>query len=669
MRSAGQPISERVMLKRDSFFAVSAPDGSMRPGEFSGDGLWSGDTRLLSHLRLLVDGVEPRPVAVEAAGVWASFELEADRVNVTRLRFVDGGLHEKITVSNPGAGNVDPVIELEVASDFAAILGIRGVVSELRSPASVPPAKTVEGVRFARDGGTEYASRVKCMPEGLKHQLRLGPGESFTWQVDVVPEANAGAISFESRLQAVNDEYPRWKAECMSIHTDNTDLNRVLDKAISDLRMLCNSYETGIYPTAGLPWYVVPFGRDALISCILLLHVNPEIGRGVLRYQARHQGTRVDPDNEEEPGKILHEVRMGEAVERGLWPHILYGTADATALFLCALTEAETWTNDSELLRELAPAAEAALEWCRKYGDSDGDGYIEYRGGRARNQGWKDSDTSLTNTDGTEAALPAALCEVQAYLYRGLIGMSRTRPALKQKAAELRRRFNHDFWMHDERYFAQALDGSKHQVQAITSNPGHCLWMGIVDRSRAAHVAARLVSPELFSGWGIRTLSERAINYDPGSYHNGSVWPFDTALAVAGLRQYGFAAEAERIARALLEASSEFALRRPPELFCGDVREPGKPPREFGNTCTPQLWSSAAMFTCVSSILGLEADLPHRTLRVAPVKTPLWNRIEISGLHFLGQRIDFAVDSGEVTVGRLPAGIRVEAGPPHTGTE
>jgi len=218
-------------------------------------------------------------------------------------------------------------------------------------------------------------------------------------------------------------------------------------------------------------------------------------------------------------------------------------------------------------------------------------------------------------------------------------------------------RFNRDFWMAKEKFLAQALDGSKHRVLAITSNPGHCLWMRIVDKPKAAHVAARLVSPELFSGWGIRTLSERAINYDPSSYHNGSVWPFDTALAVAGLRQYGFATEAEEVARALLEASGEFALSRPPELFCGDVREAGKPPREYWNTCTPQLWSAAAMFTCVSSILGLEADPPHRTLRVAPVKTPLWNRVEVSGLHFLGHRIDFAVEGTAVKVGRLPAGV------------
>ncbi len=237
--------------------------------------------------------------------------------------------------------------------------------------------------------------------------------------------------------------------------------------------------------------------------------------------------------------------------------------------------------------------------------------------------------------------------------------MSRRRPALKEQAAGLKWRFNRDFWMAKERYFAQALDGTKRQVKAITSNPGHCLWMRVVDRPKAAQLAERLASPELFSGWGVRTLSDRAVNYDPCSYHNGSVWPFDTALAVAGLRQYGYAEHAERLARSLVEAAISFPMRRPPELFCGDVRQPGSPPREYWNTCTPQLWSAAAMFTCVSSILGLEADPRRKVLSVSPVRTALWNRIEVTGLHFAGRRVDFAVDGTEVHVGSLPAGVQI----------
>ena len=659
MISAGQLISERVMLKNDRFFAVSSRDGSMSPGEFVGDGLWDGDTRILSELRLLVNGVAPRATGCQADDASATFELEADHLLITRVRFVDGGLHERITVTNRGAGYADAVLEIEAAADFAAMLGIRGAVPQLASPDNAPPAKTVDGVRFARGDSDSLRTRVIAFPEGLKHQIRLAPGDEFMLRLDIVRDDGAPVVDFVAGLDALRETYPRWAADCMSVKTDNPAVNAVLEQAIADIRMLCNRYETGIYTTGGLPWFAVPFGRDSLISSILLLHVNPEIARGVLRYQARYQGKRVDATSQEEPGKILHEVRGGEAVESGLWPRILYTTVDATALFLCALTETEHWTRDEAFVEELLPAAEAALGWCTDIGDVDGDGYVEDRGVRYRNAGWKDSVDSLTNVDGSEVERPVALCEVQAYLHRGLVGMSMRRPELRARAEELKRRFNSDFWMSREKYFAQALDAAKKQVRAISSNPGHCLWMRIVDKPKAADVARRLVARDLFSGWGVRTLSERAVNYDACSYHNGSVWPFDSALAVAGLRQYGYAVEAERIARALLQAAIEFPMHRPPELFCGDTRAPGEPPREYWNTCTPQLWSAAAMFTCLSSILGLEADPRRRHLSIEPIPTALWNRIEVTGMHFAGRRIDFWVEGTQVKVGDLPAGITV----------
>jgi glycogen debranching enzyme len=654
--SAGRLISERVMLKRDRFFAVSSRDGSMNPGEFLGDGVWDGDTRILSTLRVLLNGIETRPVGFATDDSSATFESEGGGLHLTRVRFVESGLHERITLANHGATLVDAVLEIEVGADFAAMLGIRGAVPQLANPTPVLPTKTVDGVRFSVDG---RASRVIAFPEGLKHQVRLLPNDEFSLRLDVAVDDGRPVVDFVTGLEEAKAVFPSWAEECMSVHTDNAALNELLERAIADVRMLCNRYPTGIFPTSGLPWYAVPFGRDTLISSILLLHVNPQIARGVLKFLAAHQGTKVDEGTEEQPGKILHEVRDGEVVERGLWPHILYGTVDATPLFLCALTETEDWTHDHGFADELWAHAEAALEWCMRYGDSDGDGYLEYLGGWARNQGWKDSDDSLTNTDGTGATRPAALCEVQAYLHRGLVGMSRRNPALRAYAAELKRRFNHDFWMPDERFVAQALDGSKHQVRAVTSNPGHCLWMRILEKTRAAQVARRLVAPDLFSGWGVRTLSDRAVNYDPCSYHNGSVWPFDTALAVAGLRQYGYAVEAERVARALIEASIEFPLRRPPELFCGETRSPAEPPKEYWNTCTPQLWSAAAMFTCVSEILGLEANPRRKSLRVAPIETALWKRIEVNGLHFAGQRVDFVVEGTTVKAGRLPNGVRL----------
>ena len=435
---------------------------------------------------------------------------------------------------------------------------------------------------------------------------------------------------------------------------------RLLDQSRGDLRMLCDRYPTGMYPTAGTPWFAVPFGRDGLITSLQLLSTNPEVARGVLRYLAAHQGKRVDPQSEEEPGKILHEVRTGEVVERGLWPNILYGTIDATPLFPCVLSETVDWTGDNEIFEELWPAAEAAIAWCDKYGDRDGDGYIEYPGGRARNQGWKDSDDSISHLDGSPAPHPIALCEVQGYLYRGMLGMARKRRHLKARAADLRRRFDRDFWMAREGYVAYALDGAKRPVEAIASNPGHCLWAGIVEPSRAAAVAARLVSPELFSGWGVRTLSTRASEYDPCSYHNGSVWPHDSALAAAGLMRSGFPAEAERIARAVLEAGMALPDRRLPELWCGNDRESDSPPVNYRNSCSPQAWAAGSAFQLVAALLGLEADARHARLRIAPVETALWQRMEVNGLHFAGHRIDFSVEGTRVKVGHVPRGIKVD---------
>ena len=650
-----------MIVKHDRFFAVSARDGSMRAPADIGDGVWFADTRILSEFRLLIAGKEPEPVDVQTGDGYAVFELAARGLRVTRTRYMDGGLRERITIANDGQVTVEQEVELVVAADFAAMLAVRGNVSEMPPPVPAPATETADGLYITRRDWPGQSSLVMVRPAGFKRRTRLGPGKELTIFVDVVPGAIGATVTdFDEGLVRTKAAYTRWYADSASVRTDNPAVNELLERSLSDLRMLCDRYPTGLYPTGGLPWYAVPFGRDQLITSMLMLPVNPEIARGVLRYLAARQGRRTDPGSEEQPGRILHEVRTGEVVDRGLWPHHLYGTIDATALFLCALAETVDWTGDDSILDELWSNAEAALEWCAKHGDMDEDGYIEYFGARARNQGWKDSDGSLTNVDGTDPERPVALCEVQAYLYRGLLGMSRKRPELKERADELQRRFNRDFWMADERYVAQALDGSKRRVEAISSNPGHCLWAGILPSDRAAGVADRLVSPELFNGWGIRTLSTRAINYDPASYHNGSVWPFDTALAAAGLRQSGFRTQAEIVARALMEGGIAMPLRRLPELWCGDEREPGRPPVDYPGTCTPQAWSAASGYLLVSTLLGLEADATHGRLRIAPIETPLWRHVEVTGLQFAGHRIDFSVDGTTVKVGAVPQGIKVE---------
>jgi glycogen debranching enzyme len=652
-------FADRVILKQDRFFVVSAKDGSIDAANQPGDGLWFGDTRILSSYRLLVAGADPSLRSHESKDSHASFEQEARGLNINRSRFIERGLRERITLTNPGSRHVETEIALVFTADFAAMFAVRGMVRDLPAPTSTAVKVTDDGLLLTRENPSN-AVRVTVQPPGLRHRVSLEPGEIFSLQIDVAPEPNSSAIEFDSGLARIEDVYRRWDADSISIRTDNPALNELLEQSLSDLRMLCDLYPTGIYPTGGLPWFAVPFGRDPLITSMQMLPANPEIARGVLRYQAANQGRRIDEDSEEQPGKILHEVRDGEVVDRGFWPHILFGTIDATALFICALFETVDWTGDAALLDELWPAAEAALEWCERYGDSDADGYIEYRGARARNQGWKDSDDSLTNADGSDVSRPAALCEVQAYLYRALLGMGRRRPELKERAAALRERFDRDFWMPEANYVAQALDGSKHRVEAITSNPGHCLWAGILPHARAAQVAARLISPEMFSGWGVRTLSANAINYDRRSYHNGSVWPFDSALAAAGLRKSGFPVESELIARAVLEAGMAFPLGRLPELYCGDAREPGRPPAIYWNSCTPQAWSAGCTYLLIATLLGLEADASIGRLRIAPLKTPLWGRMEVSGLHFAGHRLDFEVLGERVKAGNVPGGIRLE---------
>jgi len=607
-----------------------------------GHGLWLGDTRVLSEFRLLVDGRDPQPIALHGEAGYLVFELAAGDLHVLRERYVDRGLHERVTVTNRGSSGVHGDLALEFGSDFAAMLAVRGIVRDL------PPS----GAK---------SPDIVTRPAGRRHELELSPGERFVVVIDV-PTANATAVDFDAGLAHIRDSYRSWARECTVFETDNPLLNELLSQSRDDMRMLLDYYPTGIYPTGGMPWFAVPFGRDALITSSFALAMNPEVARGALRFQAAHQGRRVDPATDEEPGKILHEVRDGDVVERGLWPHILYGTVDATPLFLCVLAETMAWTGDTALFEELWPAAEAALAWCDTYGDKDGDGYLEYGvGAEARNQGWKDSNDSLTNVDGSDVMRPAALCEVQGYLYRGLLGMALKRPELKARAAGLRARFNRDFWIARERFVAQALDGSRRRVEPVTSNPGHCLWAGILPASHARAVAKRLVAPDLFSGWGIRTLSTDAITYYPRSYHNGSVWPHDNAIAAAGLRASGFAAEAELVARATLEAGMAFTDRRLPELFSGAQRVAARAPEDYEASCRPQNWGAASAFQMINALLGLEADASQGRLRIAPVKTVLWNRLEVTGLHFAGRRLDFSVEGESVKLGSVPRGIKVEA--------
>jgi glycogen debranching enzyme len=409
---------------------------------------------------------------------------------------------------------------------------------------------------------------------------------------------------------------------------------------------------------------VTVFGRDALVASHQLLLVNKRPARDALELLAAKQGTQVDDWRDEQPGKILHEIRRGELARAGIIPHTPYfGSVDATPLFVLLYAMHLRWTGDVAFAEKLLPAAEAALEWIDRYGDLDGDGFVEYlcRAPRGiRNQGWKDSHDSVVHADGRPAEPPIALAEVQAYVYLAKLRMADVYRALGRivdarrlvdEAAALKLRYNDAFWIEDEQYFAEALDADKRQVRTVTSNPGHGLYCGIVDDDKAVPLAKRLLSPDMFSGWGIRTMSKAAAAYNPMSYHNGSVWPHDNALIAAGLKRYGFARSTNRVATALFDAAVQADYLRLPELFCGFTRRTPNRPVSYPIACSPQAWAAGSPYLMLQAILGISARAHENLLTVNLPHLPTWlNTVEVRNLTVGTSRISIVFRrEGEIT--------------------
>ncbi|HEX3178257.1 MAG TPA: amylo-alpha-1,6-glucosidase, partial [Methylomirabilota bacterium] len=414
----------------------------------------------------------------------------------------------------------------------------------------------------------------------------------------------------------------------------------------------------GFVPDAGIPWYVAPFGRDGLITSLQVLPFEPEIARGVLRYFARLQGTEAGDFTEEAPGRILHELRRGEMAGCREIPFIpYYGTVDATPLYVLLAAEYLRWTHDVDFARELWPAVARALAWMQRVADAHG-GYLAYRRRSPvglDNQGWKDSHDAIMHADGTLAEPPIALAEVQGYQYAALRGAATLADALgrddgaglRARARRLQERFEADFWVPDDAFYALALDGHGQPCRVIASNPGHLLWTGMVSESRAQIVARRLMEDDMFSGWGIRTLSTRERLYNPMSYHNGSVWPHDTALAAAGMRAYGLTSPFLTLADGLFEAVLHFEHVRMPELFCGFARVPGHGPTRYPVACSPQAWAAGVVFQLVAAMLGLRPDAADNHLTLARPTLPGWlPAIEVRGLRIGKSRLALRVSQG-----------------------
>jgi glycogen debranching enzyme len=467
-----------------------------------------------------------------------------------------------------------------------------------------------------------------------------------TIEPDAGGEPTASAPDFDHAVHELRRSYEEWERESTRIVTDNELFNELLDRSLRDLRALYTKVNGGGVLAAGIPWYVTIFGRDSLIAAHQFLTVNTRPAREALEVLAARQGTEVNDWRDEQPGKILHEVRDGELARAGILPHSpYYGSVDSTPWFIIVYAQHLRWTGDLAFARELLPAAEAAMRWIDEYGDQDGDGFVEYlsRSPRGiRNQGWKDSHDAIVHIDGELAEPPIALAEVQGYVYLAKTRMADVYRALgrpedglrlEREAERLKARFNEAFWMEEERFFAGALDADKRQVRTPMSNPGHCLYCGIVEEDKALPLAKGLLAPDMFSGWGVRTMSLSAAAYNPMSYHNGSVWPHDNALIAAGLKRYRFVRATNRVTTALFDAAVSADYLRLPELFCGFTRRTPNRPVSYPIACSPQAWAAGAPFLMLQAILGLSARAHENLLTVNLPHLPSWlNTVEVRNL-------------------------------------
>jgi glycogen debranching enzyme len=504
------------------------------------------------------------------------------------------------------------------------------------------------------------------MPSGIdsEDEGRKSPLHSSQSSVAfLTPPAPASDGTFDKAVNYMRLSYWNWEKQSTEITTDNEDFNHMLRRSKVDLRVLSEPVREGYFPSAGIPWYACPFGRDSLITALQTLSFNPLMATGTLHTLARYQGKREDPWTEEQPGKILHELRNGEMARLGLVPHTpYYGTVDATPLFVYLFAETMRWLDDADLYHSLLPNVMRALDWIDTYGDVDGDGFVEYVGadhpGGIRNQVWKDSSDSIQFPDGRLAETPIAAVEVQGYIYAAKKSLSELlrrkgdielAARLDADAEELRKRFNEVFWMPNLGFFSQGLDRNKVLVPTITSNPAHCLWCGIVDEDKAHLVIERLMQPDMISGWGVRTISTQSPSYNPMSYHNGSIWPHDNSLVAAGFKRYGHFEEANRIITQIAEASQYFRYYRLPELYCGFARDTAynTGPAEYPVSCSPQAWAAAAPLLMTQSILGLQADAATQHLYVSP-HLPEWlTTVKVSNLRIGEHHVDINFDKHE----------------------
>jgi glycogen debranching enzyme len=657
--STSARIDDRTqVLKQGDTFAIFDRFGDIETlgmGEF---GIYHQDTRFLSGLVLRLAAQRPlllsstikddnAILAVDLMNpdLWHEGELTIPRgtLHIFRSKVLwDSACHERLRLHNYGRTEAVFSLSLAFEADFVDIFEVRGAERERRG-CRLPAERSDDMLVLGYQGLDGRVRRTRIAFEPAPEQLheteavfefRLPPGgeANVRWAIACEQEATAtthevqrgdepvgGSLWYDDAAREAVDALETARAGDPRVFTSNEQFNDWLNRSASDLYMMETSTAWGEYPYAGVPWYSTPFGRDGIITALQYLWYNPAIARGVLTYLAATQADAEIPEQDAQPGKILHETRAGEMAALGEVPFArYYGTVDATPLYVMLAGAYLDRTGDLELVGELWPNVERALSWIDIYGDADDDGFVEYASQAKQgliHQGWKDSHDSVFHADGTLAHGPIALCEVQGYTFAArraaaaiasALGYTARAEALRQQAETLRKHFEATFWCEDLSTYALALDGRKQPCRVRTSNPGHCLYTGIVSTERAYRTAATLTSELTFSGWGIRTVCASESRYNPMSYHNGSVWPHDNSLIAAGFARYGLRDHAAAVLTGLFDASLFFELHRMPELFCGFRRRPGESPTHYPVSCSPQAWASGACWLLFQACLGLD---------------------------------------------------------------
>ncbi len=680
-------------LKHGDTFAVFDHRGDIGGEPGNPEGLYHRDTRMLSQLQLLLEEAQPLLLSSTTQDDNAVFTadlsnpdlledgaiaLRRENIHLNRMKFIwNGACYEQLMIRNFSDRPLRLRLTYRFASDFADLFEVRGEHRKARGESRAALVSN-HGVML-RYLGLDEIERVTQLaffpaPKALTtaradFEIALKPRATrrIFARVDFAgAEHDAwSGRSFHRRMRAARRALKESSERAASVESSNSVYNEIVRRSVSDLYMLITDTPQGPYPYAGIPWFSTPFGRDGIITALMTLWLDPSIARGVLGFLAATQAVATQPERDAEPGKILHELRHGEMANLGEVPFgRYYGSIDATPLFVLLLGEYFRRTGDLGTVRALWPNAEAALDWIDRYGDRDGDGFVEYHRRTSQglaNQGWKDSFDAIFHRDGQLAEGPIALCEVQAYVYGAkrhaavlaeALGEPRRAAALVEQAESLRKRFEAQFWCEDLSTYALALDGAKRPCEVISSNSGQVLFTGIASTERAERVAATLLSPAVFGGWGIRTVGTSESRYNPMSYHNGSIWPHDNGLIAMGFARYGLQKAAAQVFGALFDAASYMDLRRLPELFCGFPRRERNAPTQYPVACSPQAWASATPLCLLQASLGLE--LLDRTGEVKfyrPMLPDFLDHLRLRNLRLSTGSVDVLLHRQENNVG------------------